>query len=475
MVLACALALVLAAGCGGSSSSSASGAESAAKVAPANAAAYIAVDTDLQSGQWKQAQKLLDRFPGKARLLSEIEKQLGAKKLDAKRDVEPALGPETAIVVLTGANDAVGLTKPDDKAKLDELLKRLNEDGGSPYVTREIDGWTAVADTSAVLDAFDRARGQGALENDARFKQAVADLPGEAIAKAYISGDAIQKTADQASTGSADIFTGGGRIVSVGLALEALDNGAKLSGTTRLEGGTRRGAYEAKLLERVPDDALAVLSFNNIAGGLDQAKAAPGVGPALGQLEQFLGVSATELTRLFEGESILYVRAGTPIPEVTLLLDVKDTTAALGTLDRLAAKAAALIGAKTGTTDIGGLQVKYVDVQGVRISYTTFDGLLAVTSGPAGIRDARAGGSKLSGDSRFKAARDAAGMGKTTSGFAYIDLKDAIPLIEGLTGIAGQQLPADASANLAPLQSLFAYAAQDGDVVRFGALLGVTP
>jgi hypothetical protein len=132
-----------------------------------------------------------------------------------------------------------------------------------------------------------------------------------------------------------------------------------------------------------------------------------------------------------------------------------------------------VLGAQTGTADVGGEQVATVDIQGIRISYTTFDGLLVLTSGPTGIRDAREDGDKLSGDDRFTAAREAAGMGDETNGFLYVDLKDAIPLIESFAGLAGEQVPSEVSANLAPLESFLVYAAQDGDVLRFGGILGI--
>src|SRR5918995_5035975 len=168
-VLACLLALAVI-GCGGSDETSATGGDSAAGIAPASAAAYVAVDSDLDSDQWQQAQELLDRFPGKDRLLAELREELGEEDIDWERDIDPALGPETAIVVLDGENDVVGLTKPDDRAKLDALLRRLNEDGDSDYVLREIDGWTAIADTAEVLDAFERGADAATLADDDRFQ-----------------------------------------------------------------------------------------------------------------------------------------------------------------------------------------------------------------------------------------------------------------------------------------------------------------
>jgi hypothetical protein len=475
IALACVLALVVAAGCGGSDSSTAAGTESAATVAPASAAAYVAVDTDLDSDQWKQAQDILDRFPGRDRLLQQIEKSLGEENVDFEQDVEPALGPETAVVVMNAEHDVVALTQPDDEAKLDALLDRINEDENESYVTREIDGWTAIAETEQVLDAFDTARKDATLDDDDTFQEAVGDLPDEALVKAYVSGEAVEAAATQASGASTpDVLTGGGTLKSIGLAVEARDDGVNFSGSSHVEGGTRPEAWEPTLLDRVPDDALAVLSFKDLASGLDEAARNPLVGPQLGQVEQALGMQLEDVTRLFEGESVIYVRGGSPIPEVTVLLDVENEQTALATLDRLATRAAALAGGRTGTAEVDGDTVKFVEVQGVRISYGAFDGLVAISSGASGIRDARASGDKLPDDDRYTAAKEAAGMGDTTNGFLYADLKDAIPLITAFAGIGGTEIPPDVTENLEPLQSFFVYAGQDGDVVKFGGHLGIS-
>lgn len=465
---ACALAL-LAAACGGDTTSSASGTESAATVAPASATGYIAISTDLGSDQWKQVSELAGRFPGRDRLLDAIERRLDAENLDLERDVEPALGPETAIVFLDGKHDAVALTQPDDKARLEALLDRSDED----YVTREIDGWTAIAETQTTLDAFARERDAGTLDDDDRFQKAVAALPEEAFAKAYATGDAVDDAAGSLSGGSADLLSGGGRVVSVVAALEALDEGAKLGGVVRTEGGKPTEPYEPKLLARVPDDALLVVSFSDLNRTIEQARENDAVGKGLADLELF-GVSFDELGGLFGGESVLYARQGLLIPEITLLLDVDDTAAAVATIDRLAARIAPLVDGTLGTTEVDGLQQRYVEIRGVRVSYAAFDGLVAITSGPRGIAEARSDGDKLPDDDRFRDAKEAAGLGETTSGFLYVDLKEAIPLLEGLAGITGTRVPSATRANLDPLETFLVQASQNGNEVRFSGFLGVS-
>lgn len=464
---ACALALVAAA-CGGDTISSASGTESAATVAPASATAYVALSTDLDSDQWRQAKELIGRFPARDRLLDAIERELDAENVDLERDVEPALGPETAIVVLEGKDEVVALTQPDDQAKLEALLDR--SDAG--YVTREIEGWTAIAETEATLDAFVRGREAGTLAEDDRFQDAIADLPEEAFAKAYVTGDAVDDAAGSLS-GSGGLMPGGGRLVSLVASLEALDGGAKLGGVLRTEGGEPTKPYEPKLLERVPDDALLVFSFNDLTRVVEQTRENKAVGEALTDAELF-GITFDEVGGLFAGESVLYVRQGLLIPEVTLLLDVEDTEAAIETLSKLAARIAPLVDGKLGSAQVDGVEQHYVEVQGVRVSYAAFDGLVAITSGPRGIAEARSDGDKLPEDDRFRDAKDAAGLGDETSGLVYVDLKDAIPLLEGLAGIAGTRVPSDTTANLDPLETFLGHASQEANEIRFSGFLGVS-
>ncbi len=85
-----AAALTLA-GCGASDKAASGGAE----IVPANAPAFVTVDTDADSGQWNQIEKLLKKFPDGDQairfLRASFEEDL---KLDWEQDVKPALGDE---------------------------------------------------------------------------------------------------------------------------------------------------------------------------------------------------------------------------------------------------------------------------------------------------------------------------------------------------------------------------------------------
>ena len=158
-VVAAAAAALVAAGCGGSAGGNkqASGGES---IAPGNAVAYLSVDTDVDSAAWTKAQALLDRFPGKDKILSHLRSSLEDEGLDWETDVKPALGNETEAVFLDADSEhVVGLTKPKNQAKFDALLAKSTP----PMVSEQVDGWTVFAEKQALLDEFDKARSDNGI------------------------------------------------------------------------------------------------------------------------------------------------------------------------------------------------------------------------------------------------------------------------------------------------------------------------
>jgi Protein of unknown function (DUF3352) len=468
------LVLVLSlAACGGDGdggSATSTGTDSAASVVPASATGFVSINTDRESDQWKQLEELAGKFPGKDRLVDMISDELADEDVDLERDIEPAVGPEVALVFLGSADEAVILTQPDDQAALDALLAK----GDEPSVKEEIGKWTAIAETQAELDAFKTAAEGAKLADDDAFQEAVGELPDEALVKAYGAGEGLMKALESSAGTSAGLMEGQGELTSVAAALEALDNGLKLAGSAQTDGLMGHEAYEPELLERIPSGALAVISFADLDENVSQLGSQQAARQFLPQIEQTLGITLDELAALVAGESALYVRQGSPIPEITLLAEPADEQQAVATLDKLAQRASALGGdADVGTTEVDGVQAKFVQVQGVRILYAAFDGMLVVTSGQRAIQEIRSDDDKLADDEAFSSAKEAAGMEDSTSGFMYVNLRDAIPLLQGFAGLAGEEVPPDVSSNLDPLDSLLVDSAKEGDELRFSAFLGL--
>src|SRR5207237_48990 len=143
--LGAALALV-GAGCGGTTNTSSSGGVSAgAAVTPASAPIYVTIDTDVSSDQWKAADALLSKFPGRATLIQKIQDALTKAGLSYENDIKPALGKEVDIAVLDFKPDydVVGLLQPADDAKFAALVKKGNaNDPTSKAVYEKVGDWT---------------------------------------------------------------------------------------------------------------------------------------------------------------------------------------------------------------------------------------------------------------------------------------------------------------------------------------------
>ena len=107
------------------------------------------------------------------------------------------------------------------------------------------------------------------------------------------------------------------------------------------------------------------------------------------------------------------------------------------------------------------------------VFYAAFDGKLVITTSREGITDLRADDGRLADDEAFKDATEAAGMPDETTGFLYVDLDQALPVLSGLMGFSGQATPDWLDRNLEPLQSLVLYGERDGDVARLVGLLSI--
>ena len=95
----------------------------------------------------------------------------------------------------------------------------------------------------------------------------------------------------------------------------------------------------------------------------------------------------------------LYARAGTPFPEVTLLLEAPNEQEALATVDELLSKLTKVAPAQPcQPQEQGGVTVKCVGFSGFSIRYAAFDGKVVVTTGAQSIEEIRSGGPRRTAD-----------------------------------------------------------------------------
>jgi hypothetical protein len=476
--LLAALALtLLAAGCGGSSkkSGSASGSAGAAGLVPADATAYVAINTDLSSDQWKTLDSLLKKFPSRDQLLAMFRAQLEQQGVDWNKDVKPALGPEVdvaAITDATGKTVPVGFVQPKDEGKLNALLQK----GSAPHPVHEkVGDWTVVAEKQSTIDAVKQASSGKSLSDDKAFSDAMGKLPSETVAKFYVSGPRLFSTVRQLGAATVAIPSANKLRYVTGDVL-AQDDGLKLDATATLNGkAPSTGTYKSSLVNDVPAGAMLFLSFHGLGSSLSQVRSNPTLGQQLPQIEQALGVTLDQLGAVFKNESALYMRQGTPIPEITLVAKVDSTTQALATIDKLATRIGAFVGgAAPKTVSLGGVTAKQITIGGrFSIFYAAFDGKLVVTSAQTGITGLRESGPRLASDSTFKDATSSAGMPSSNSGFLYVNLKNSIPVLESLVQLSGQTIPSTVGGNLTPLRAFVAYGKSSGSEASITAFLQV--
>jgi hypothetical protein len=473
-------ALALVSGCGGGSGATSSSTESGATVVGEGALAFVSVSSDLGSSQWQQADKLAQKFSFRDQALAQFKQELAKQNLDYDKDVKPALGPEVDVVVAEGASlnqtVAVLMTKPDDVAKFKALVSKANGSGGSTAVYREVNGWYLASDKQASIDKVLKGSG-GSLADSSTFKDALGKLPGDALVKAYLNGKQLgalvrEAAAQQGGTALDPSTVGLDKLDYVAASLSAESDGLRARGAAKGAGTNALGAgdYSSSLLGNVPGDALAFLSFRG-GGTADQLKkleSNPQTANSLQQLQAMLGVSFDELLALLRNEVGFYLRPGAGIPEFSVALSPSDKTAALSTLDKLAAKVAALTGGKVtaGT-------VRTINFGQFALHYGAAGDHVLITSGVNGISEFGGSESKLPDSADFKEAKSAAGLPDSNGGFVYLDLKNAIPLIEGFAALGGQSLPPSVAGNLRPLRSFVAWAAGSGDSRTFDAFLEI--
>jgi Protein of unknown function (DUF3352) len=419
VVVLAAAAMLAAVGFGGAASA-APVLGGGAEVAPANTAAFVALDTNMSSSQWQALDGLLAKFSAGETLISKLQTGFEQKTgVSWTNDVLPVLGPEVDIAVLPSASggkpDAVLLTQPSDPAKLTALVRKASTSGGAAPLVAYAGGWTVVGDSQAALDAVTGATTH--LAADPAYQTATGRLAQGALVDAYANGAQARQLLS--ALGHAD--TGNGKIVWAAGDAVATSDGLKLDGFLHRDGAAPQ-AYSSSLLDRIPAGALAVIDFradssaNSGAGAL----ASP-VGDELAKVASTLG-----------GETAVYVSPGSPIPSLTLVTHPSDPQATLAALnDALAAAGKAAGGSTAGGLSLGSI------LGALQLFHSEVGDALVVSTSQQALDAFTGSGTKLSSDATFQAARQASGMPDQTTGFAYVDVKDALPLLQGLAALSG--------------------------------------
>ena len=460
--LVIATAALTAAGCGSTGSAGSSDLGGAASIAPSDAVGFVALDTNVSSSQWQTVDGLLKKFPSHDALMTKLQRSFEQRtKLNWATDVQPALGSELDLVALPGTGAGkkpllVGLTQPGSRPALDALLKKLDR----RVVSTQIAGWTAFSDSQAALDAVQGAKAK--LADNNTYRVAVAKLSADALVRAYANGTEAQQLLQALGTQAPASIT------AVPFAWASVDVLASGDGV-RVNGYSHDGSvaslpfnqrpipqqpYASSLVDEIPSAAILVADFPLAPGQFENSN---GMG-AGGAFQKLFGPNAatlaSELDSILGGETALYVRPGLPIPEITLVTQPSDTATATRALADVLQTLKQSLGAKSG----GGF-----DLSSVRIVHAVAGGQLVVSTSQQGLADFQSAGPKLSSDPSFKSAQQASSMPDQTTGFLYVNLASALPLVQTIGPYLGLKIPATLQTDAGALRTLIAYGTRSGD------------
>jgi hypothetical protein len=412
------VAVALLAGCGGGAKT----AGNAAELVPQSTESFVSLQTDLGS-----VPHVLNRFP------------IGPAALKAVRQglkLEPSMGPELDLAIFKAGT--VGFTQPADEKAFEAAL-------GPKQLHARIRGWTVFTNSAPLLDLVKHHKGK--LSELPAYTTAMGRLPASAIVRAYsttamASGLALSRSLPL-NLPTANVK----QPKWVAAALTSSANELKLEvhvqGTT---GPTTQSS--ADLVSQIPAGSVLAIGL----GGIGQISGKLKVG----------GVDLQSLADALGGQAVLYVRAGLPFPEVTIVSKANDPDKAVRDIGRLIAKLSKTTKAPL-TTNVDGVTLHDVALGAIDLYYGTLDGLFFVSDSTEAVAGLRSSGDKL----------NVPGLPEQTNGFLYIDVEHALPAVRAFAKLANQKVPAEVDANLKPLKTLVVYGTREGNVQSVFAILQV--
>jgi Protein of unknown function (DUF3352) len=452
-------AALTAAGCGGGGGGGSL--PEGASIAPADAPAFISLNTNSSSDQWKKAGKLAAHFPAIAGQLSEISKY---------RD---AFGPEVDLVWLDFAKggDFVVLTQPSEPAR----LKMLLEPDTAAY-SELANGWFAIGDEA---ERFKQRSKGDKLDAERSFKDGFAELDPDAVVRAWVRGPTVQGFLDKALVTSGApprLSHDAGDLRAISVAAKAEGDGASFELDGLIEPTPDPATFGPSLPDAVPAGALLYVSTTRLDAPVRTVlrlvgKSLPKFNTQLSQVEGVLGLSLeNDIYPLLKGESAVAVYPGAGrVPRVLFVQKVDDEKKADSLLRRLSAIAQLGGSIKAGTVQLAGESVQKLTFTGTGV--TIYDGAakgkLFVTSVAGLAEQTIAGPADSLGDNPlFRSARDAADMPGKVAAFAFGDLETGLPYVLRLAQQSGSVVPPEAFANIKPLHGSLVYLVKDGDALR---------
>jgi hypothetical protein len=448
------------------------------------------------------------RFPGFPKVQAQVQQALARsdKGGSFSQDVQPWLGDEAAVgllsITLSGGKPkpqyAVFLASKDDAkataAIAKDATKGADYKGYATFTSKDDPNELAAVGKGAVLVAGDVASlhasidaregdASGQLSGVPTYGEALKALPDDNVLVGYADGAKLAQLAGTAFAAAAE-QTGKATlppaqvdqalsrleaIRAVAFSAGADDGGFRVRAATLLDPArakdfTSTPAASLKLLDKAPADSLVFAGVPGL-GQLDQVvqglKVNPQVDGAISSMEAATGLSLQDdVLSLLSGETGLYLAGGAP-PSGALMLLPKDPAAAAASLTKITAAIS-----KLGGSDVPPIaplpqgEGQIADAgDGHKVSWVRDGDLIAIGVDTGGAPPT--GG--LGSSDRFSQAADAAKLPDEVTGLLYADVPGLVDLAQR-TG--GEQIPAEALANIRALGGVLAWSTTDGDVAN---------
>jgi hypothetical protein len=471
-------------------------AEDAAQVVPADSLAYLHLNVDPDTEQFRAASGIADQVP----LFTEqiVDRALeGLPGLPSSaagfaREVDPWFGGEIAVAVLPGGrpsgDDVVALEVGDEQGATRYAAGlatgRTSTESYRGFeisvderglATAQVGGFLVIGSRSGVRALIET--GSGApdappLASDPTADEVRDQLPDDRFADAYVSSTGAARLI----SGRSDVLSALAPFVSPGTtrgaaaSLSASGDSLELSIRSTLDPEREKASpsffaafprFDPQLPQRLSSDALAYLGIGapsaTVKALLAQAaEQAPGIAKSFTDLadrmkeqgavdleDDLLSSLGDEAALAVEpGGASSNVAGGVGVPYLQFIargVDEGATREALAALEDPLADAISPGGEGQapvfGEQNIDGVQVQSLQISpAINLAYGVFDGLAVIATDPAGVAQVASGAGGLEGTDAYEQATD--GFDEQSSLIAFFDLREL--LAEGFSIGLGQ-------------------------------------
>lgn len=443
----------------------------AADLVPGNALAYVHATVDTGSDQWKDATSLIRRLPRIARLRDRTLRGLTARgaRLDLERQVYPWLGDEAALALLAGrggqARSLILLEVSDGPLARDFLARAVGRIRRSRYreigiefygnlATAFLGNFLAIGRLENVRAAIDAWQGRtDSLAAAPALARARSGLPdNERLLYAYASRDGVKRVlGDQPGPiGRLVKLIDEPALEGAAVALRPEKKGLLVDFASALRRksirDSRERAFEPKLLEVVPRDAIAYFGERGADRIFERISAVAGANAlslpaALRRLGADLaGAQGARIRRavrpLLQEEAALFVSPSDTAPLITLVVNRVDRREAGQLIERFQPLLTRLIQRPAvgqvptfQPRRIAGLDAATLAISpSLSLTYSIFGGRAVLSTSPNGIREVRTVRSPITDNPLFDS--DLLDNLGTVSSVLFLDLEQLLALGE---------------------------------------------